>query len=70
MGWRLPPHVRRAHWHRVRVANRDQTGAIVGNRTGAADVDWHYEMRWYPPAPVNVSNDEPPPTVRGVETPA
>lgn len=58
-GWRLPPHIRRAHWHRVRVATRDQSGAITGSRSGVQGTDWHYEMRWFPPAPVNVSADSP-----------
>jgi hypothetical protein len=66
-GWRLPPHIRRAHWHRVRVATRAADGTVVGSRTGVQGVDWNYEMRWYPPTPVNVSDDVPPdPTVREV----
>lgn len=53
VGWRLPPHIRMAHWHRVRVAERDESGTVIGNRLGAEGVDWHYELRWYPPTPVN-----------------
>ncbi|WP_036424901.1 hypothetical protein [Mycolicibacterium vinylchloridicum] len=45
-GWRLPPHIRIAHWHRVRVAERDDGGNVVGNRLGAEGIDWHYELRW------------------------
>lgn len=52
-GWHLPPHIRKAHWHRVRVAERDERGVVVGDRLGAEGVDWHYEVRWYPPTPVN-----------------
>src|SRR6266702_2377379 len=42
-GWRLPPHIRRAHWHRVRVATRDEAGNITGSRSGGQGTDWHYE---------------------------
>jgi hypothetical protein len=52
-GWRLPPHIRKAHWHRVRMVERDEHGQKVGSRTGVEGVDWHYEVRWYPPTPVN-----------------
>ncbi|CAM5741924.1 hypothetical protein MAUB1S_02956 [Mycolicibacterium aubagnense] len=52
-GWRLPPHIRKAHWHRVRVVARDESGHVVGRRDGVEGVDWHYEVRWYPPTPVN-----------------
>lgn len=62
--WRLPPHIRKAHWHRVRVAERDDTGAVIGDRLGLEGVDWHYEPRWYPPTPVNVTDDGPAPAVR------
>ncbi|MBY0291288.1 MAG: hypothetical protein K2X52_29735 [Mycobacteriaceae bacterium] len=55
-GWRLPPHIRIAHWHRVRVADRDENGNVIGNRLGVEGVDWHYELRWYPPTPVNVDS--------------
>lgn len=66
-GWRLPPHIRRAHWHRVRVATRDAGGRIIGSKDGRLGVDWNYQMRWYPPTLVNVSTDTPPaPTVRDV----
>ncbi|MHB1592782.1 MAG: hypothetical protein ACYCO9_00410 [Streptosporangiaceae bacterium] len=67
-GWRLPPHIRRAHWHRVRVATRDQAGNITGNCGGVQGTDWHYEMRWFPPTPVNVSGQTPlSPAVRELE---
>lgn len=62
-GWRLPPHIRKAHWHRVRVAERNQFGDVIGNRSGIEGVDWHYELRWYPPAAVNADPDAAP-TVR------
>ncbi|WP_426562127.1 hypothetical protein ACPPVT_16520 [Angustibacter sp. McL0619] len=67
-GWRLPPHIRKAHWHRVRVAVRDEAGVIVGDRAGQQGVDWFYELRWYPPTPVNVSpaTTGPDPVVRKV----
>jgi hypothetical protein len=51
-GWRLPPHIRRAHWHRVRVATRDENGVIVGDRSGVQDIDWTYRLRLYAPTPV------------------
>ena len=52
-GWRLPPHIRKAHWHRVRIVERDESGHTIGSREGVEGVDWHYELRWYPPTPVN-----------------
>jgi hypothetical protein len=55
-GWRLPPHIRVAHWHRVRVAERDESGNVIGTRLGAEGIDWHYELRWYPPTPVNADS--------------
>ena len=42
-----------AHWHRGRVADRDDNGNVIGNRLGVEGIDWHYELRWYPPTPVN-----------------
>lgn len=62
-GWRLPPHIRRAHWHRVRVAMRDEAGAIVGDRLGEQGVDWTYQLRLYPPTPV-AAKDGVAPSVR------
>ncbi|HEY3505784.1 MAG TPA: hypothetical protein VGN37_23720 [Actinocatenispora sp.] len=62
----LPPHIRRAHWHRVRIATRDNQGRIVGTTSGTHGVDWAYQMRWYPPTLVN-TDQAPPPTVRGVD---
>lgn len=56
-GWRLPPHMRRAHWHRLRIATRDAAGQIIGDRLGVKDVDWHYDLEWFPPIPVNVTPD-------------
>jgi len=66
-GWRLPPHIRRAHWTRVRVATRAIDGSIVGDRSGAMGVDWHYESRWIPPTPVNTDLGSPSPVVRPVD---
>jgi hypothetical protein len=64
-GRRLPPHLRAAHWHRVRVATRDDAGVIVGSTGGRQGEDWHYELRWYPPAAVNVTDGAgPAPVVR------
>ncbi|MBN3508320.1 hypothetical protein JYB55_05640 [Mycolicibacterium septicum] len=54
-GWRLPAHIRKAHWHRVRVVERDENGHTVGRRDGVEGIDWHYELRWYPPTPVNAA---------------
>jgi len=65
--WRLPPHIRKAHWHRVRIAVRDERGAVVGSRTGVRGADWDYEMRWYPPTLVNVDDNKPLPAVRAVD---
>ncbi len=50
---RLSAHIRKAHWHRVRVAERDVHGTVTGNLRGVQGLDWHYELRWYPPIPVN-----------------
>ncbi|GAT10199.1 uncharacterized protein RMCN_3332 [Mycolicibacterium novocastrense] len=55
-GRRLPAHIRKAHWHRVRIAERNATGRVVGSLQGAQGVDWHYELRWYPPTPVNAEH--------------
>lgn len=52
-GRRIPAHIRKAHWHRVRIAERDATGNVTGNLQGTHGVDWHYELRWYPPTLVN-----------------
>ncbi len=62
-GWRLPPHIRKAHWHRVRIVERDENGHAIGSREGVEGVDWHYELRWYPPTPVNADAGAAP-TVR------
>jgi hypothetical protein len=65
-GWRLPPHIRSAHWRRARIAERNAAGVIVGSVQGEQGTDWHYEARWIPPALVN-ADDGVPPTVRDVE---
>jgi hypothetical protein len=52
-GWRMPPHIRRAHYRRVRVTTRDANGRITGAQDGIEGVDWNYETRWIPPTPVN-----------------
>lgn len=62
-GRRLPAHIRKAHWHRVRIAERNATGQVVGSLQGTQGVDWHYELRWYPPTPVNAEHGLSP-TVR------
>lgn len=62
---RPAPHLRQAHFHRVRVAERDEDGRIVGSTSGTQGADWHYERRWYPPTPVALDRDDKlPPTVR------
>lgn len=67
IGWRLPPHIRKAHWTRVRVATRDESGAIVGDRLGVQHVDWHYEARWLPPTLINAGpSGKVAPAVRAV----
>jgi hypothetical protein len=63
-GWRLPPHIRAAHWRRSRLARRDDTGAIVGDVHGAEGAAWDYIWYWIPPTPVNVSAEGPTPAVR------
>lgn len=68
-GWRLPPHIRKAHWTRVRIATRDEHGRVVGDRLGEQGADWSYELRWIPPTPVNAAAGVPP-TVRAVGTPS
>ncbi|TXI56302.1 hypothetical protein [Mycolicibacterium mageritense] len=55
-GRRLPAHIRKAHWHRVRVAERNPAGKVVGSLHGTEGIDWHYELRWYPPTPVNADH--------------
>ncbi|MGW6120835.1 hypothetical protein ACWFRF_17480 [Nocardia sp. NPDC055165] len=60
----LPPHIRRAHWHRVRMAVRDGAGCIVGDVNGQHGIDWEYQLRWYPPTPVNAG---PAPVVRKMD---
>lgn len=69
-GWRVSPHVRAAHWTRVRVATRDASGKIVGDRLGTQGEDWSYELRWIPPVFVNVGVEGPQPVVRDVEAEA
>jgi hypothetical protein len=66
-GWRLPPHIRRAHWHRVRIATRDETGTVIGDRLGEHGVHWHYESRWIPPTPVNAVDGQVAPVVRPLD---
>ncbi len=65
-GRALPPHIRRAHWHRVRIATRDHSGRVIGSTTGTQGIDWDYQLRWYPPTPVNTDGDSPPPAVRQI----
>lgn len=65
-GWRMPPHIRKAHWQRVRIATRNDEGVIVGDRLGEQGVDWEYQMRWYPPTPVNATADGVDPAVREI----
>ena len=64
---RKPGHMRSAHFHRVRVATRDSQGRIVGSPQGKAGIDLHYELRRYPPIPVNVRPDGPQPVVRDLQ---
>lgn len=52
-GWRVPPHIRKAHGHRVRIFGRSQFGDVINCRTGIEGVDWHYELRWYPSATIS-----------------
>ena len=59
-GRRLPPHIRRAHWHRVRVATRDANGRVIGSRTGVQGEDWAYQLRLYPPTPVGAQSGAAP----------
>ncbi|MEH3134111.1 MAG: hypothetical protein PGN30_03855 [Mycolicibacterium neoaurum] len=62
-GRRLPAHIRKAHWHRVRIAERDTNGKVIGTLHGVRGIDWHYELRWYPPTSVNADQGHNP-TVR------
>jgi hypothetical protein len=66
-GWRLPPHIRRAHWTHVRVATRDEAGVVIGDRLGEAGIDWHHELRWIPPVAVNAVQGVTAPTVKDVD---
>jgi hypothetical protein len=45
----MPPHARRGHWRRSRVATRDAEGRIVGDVHGAHGTDWRYVGHWIPP---------------------
>ena len=67
-GWRLPPHIRKAHWHRVRIVERDENSHAIGSREGIEGVDWHYELRWYPPTPVNADGGVAPTGSRSMTT--
>ncbi|GAA2401398.1 hypothetical protein [Mycolicibacterium llatzerense] len=62
-GRHLSAHIRKAHWHRVRMAERDELGRVCGNLHGTQGTDWHYELRWYPPTTVNAEHRANP-TVR------
>jgi hypothetical protein len=68
-GWRTIPHIRSGHTRRVRVAERNQAGTIVGDRQGAQGIDWHYELhhraRQGRPRP----RSQHPPTIRHLELP-
>lgn len=55
-------HLRTGHWRRVRVAERDDTGTIVGDtRTAPEERDgqWRYEGRWIAPTVVNPGHTRP-----------
>lgn len=57
-GRQIRAHWRRGYWNRVRVATRAPDGAIIGDRLGQPDIDWHYEGRWIHPVLVGgVSHD-------------
>lgn len=67
-GWKLPPHMRRAHWARRRIATRNEAGVIIGDRQGLKDIDWHYELRWLAPTGVNIEAGDPvQPSVRSLK---
>lgn len=63
------PHLRRRHWRNVRVATRDESGAIVGDVHGVHGVDWLYEGRLILPTVVNGGLGEPRPTVYCIPEP-
>ena len=46
----MPPHARRGHWRRSRVATRDAEGRIVGDVHGAHGTDWRYVGHFIPPS--------------------
>lgn len=52
-GREMPPHARRGHWRRSRVATRDAEGRIVGDVHGTHGVDWRYVGHWIPPTFIN-----------------
>lgn len=45
----MPPHARRGHWRRSRVATKDAEGRIVGDVHGTHGTDWRYVGHWIPP---------------------
>lgn len=51
----------------MRVATRSADGSLIGDQAGERDLDWHYEVRWYPPTPVNAEQGVAP-AVRDLET--
>jgi hypothetical protein len=69
-GWHVPPHIRKAHPHRYRIATRDnETGEVVGDRSGIEGIDWHYETRWLWPIEVNCGDQGPQPVIRDIAVP-
>ncbi|HVT77931.1 MAG TPA: hypothetical protein VHD87_12935 [Acidimicrobiales bacterium] len=58
-GRTVAPHLRRGHWRSVRIATRDETGAIIGDRSGVQGRDWHYEGRFVAPTVVNLAHGAP-----------
>ena len=48
-GREMPPHARRGHWRRSRVATRDAEGRVTGDVHGAHGSDWHYVGHFIPP---------------------
>jgi hypothetical protein len=51
----------------VRVATWDEAGVVIGSRLSVAEIDWHNELPWIPPVPVNAVRGLTAPTVKDVE---
>ena len=66
----MPPHARRGHWRRSRVATRDAAGRLVGNVHGTHGTDWHYVGHWIPPTYIHAERADACTQVWRIEMPS